>query len=86
MVAMFVIVDLQTAYHIQCLSTFMVYLRAKFHMPSSSNSLVIVIKPKAKENFCTAATSLFYVLEKRLEQKLHNFQRSITLDLIRTLN
>jgi hypothetical protein len=40
----------------------MTYLRTKFHTPSSSDSLVVAIKPKAKENVRTAAMLLFYIL------------------------
>jgi hypothetical protein len=58
---MFIIVDLQTADHIKC---FMVCLGAKVHVPGSSNSLVVEIKLKSKENLCTAATALFYILKK----------------------
>jgi hypothetical protein len=58
----------------------MTYLRNKFHMPSPHYSLVIAIKPKAKENMCTAAMLLFYMLYTVLknEQKFPTFRRFIT--------
>jgi hypothetical protein len=40
----------------------MTYLRTKFHVPSSNDSLVIAIKPKAKENVRKVAMLLFYIL------------------------
>jgi hypothetical protein len=43
---------------------FMVYLRAKFQMPSFNNLLVIAIKPRAKYRIHTAAILLFYVLHE----------------------
>jgi hypothetical protein len=39
---------------------------SKFHMLSSSSSLVTVIKPKAKKNFPMAAILLFYIIHNVL--------------------
>jgi hypothetical protein len=41
---------------------FMICLYTEFHMFSSSGSLVIVIKPKAKENIFTAVILSFYIV------------------------
>jgi hypothetical protein len=38
----------------------LLHLDPKFHMHSSSGSLVTTIKLKAKEQFCTATMMLFY--------------------------
>lgn len=43
---------------------FMIYLHATFHSHSSSGSLETVSKPKPKESFCMAITSLFYITLK----------------------
>jgi hypothetical protein len=37
----------------------MIYLRAKFHLPTSNGSLIIAIRPKAKAKFRMAAKLLF---------------------------
>jgi hypothetical protein len=43
---------------------FMIYLRAKFHVPDLNGSLVIPMKPKAKENFRPAAIVIFYNMQE----------------------
>jgi hypothetical protein len=42
----------------------MIYLFAKLNMPSSSNSSVIAITPRTKDNILMAVTMIFYVLQK----------------------
>jgi hypothetical protein len=44
----------------------MICLDTKFHTSVSSGSLVIAIKPKAKEVFCTPAVFQFYIPQKYL--------------------
>jgi hypothetical protein len=58
-VAMFVTVDLQKTLYIEYVNMFVVYLHTKFHIPSSSCSLIIAIKLKAEENFHIAVMVLF---------------------------
>jgi len=48
-IATFVILDLQTTVHTQCVQTLMIYPPTKFCVPSSTGSLVIAIRPKAIE-------------------------------------
>jgi hypothetical protein len=55
---MCVIVDLQEMFTHMMRTIFMTYLRTTFHLPDSNGSIVIGIKPKAKDNFRTA-TMLF---------------------------
>jgi hypothetical protein len=43
---------------------FVIHVRAKFHMPGSSASLVIAIKPEAKYRFHTATILLFYIVQE----------------------
>jgi hypothetical protein len=50
----------------------MTYLRAQFHTPNSSVSLVIAITAKAKETLRVAAMLLFY-----LDKSGNTFSRSI---------
>jgi hypothetical protein len=52
---MFVTADLQTIFHTLCIRMFMDTLCPTFYVPSSSASLVIATKSKAKDNFHTAA-------------------------------
>jgi hypothetical protein len=61
-VAIFFIFDLSTIFHTQFVDIFMINLRTKFDMSSSSDSLVIAIKPKPKLH---AAAMLFYILQKK---------------------
>jgi hypothetical protein len=42
-------------FSIKFVDMFMVYLHTKFHTPSSSGSLVIAFRPKAKHEFYAAA-------------------------------
>lgn len=48
---MYVTVDLQQIFYTSYVAVFTVYLRAKFHIPSSSATIIIVIKLKAKQKF-----------------------------------
>jgi hypothetical protein len=41
---------------------FMIYRRTKFHLPSSSGSLIIAVKIKPKDNFRTAAMLLLTII------------------------
>jgi hypothetical protein len=49
----------------------MIYLRNKFHMPSSNSSLVMAMKQKAKKIFRMAST-LFYILSA-----YHNISKNL---------
>jgi len=52
-------------------------------MPKSSSSLIIAIKPKAKENFRSDAILLFYVLQKYYHNKgVYIVRRSVSLPCI----
>lgn len=53
----------------------MIYVCTKFHVPSSTGSLVNIMKPTAKYTFHTA-TILFYIIQFSPEQKMHNSRRS----------
>jgi hypothetical protein len=46
---MFLIVDLQSVFNMD-VGMFMISLHTKFHMPVSSCSMVILIKPENKQN------------------------------------
>lgn len=48
-------IDLRTVFHGCCIDMTITHPRTKFHMPSFSSSLIIAVKPKAEENFCTSA-------------------------------
>jgi hypothetical protein len=61
---MFLNVD---TFHAYCVGVFRIYLHARFHMPSSNNTLVN-IKLIAKEGFLTAAMPLFYILQIEIFQ------------------
>jgi hypothetical protein len=56
-------------FDIEFLCRFMIYLHAKFHMPSSSGSLAITIKPKVKCTFCTAVMLKLYALKESSQKK-----------------
>jgi hypothetical protein len=43
---------------------FMIYLYTKFHIPSSTGSLVTSMKSKDEENDCITNILLFYILIK----------------------
>jgi hypothetical protein len=51
---MFVIVDLQSVFNMECVGMFMICVHNRFHMPVSSCLVVIPIKPEMKENTCMA--------------------------------
>jgi hypothetical protein len=55
---MFVVINFQTVFYI-----FVIYLHVKFHMPSSTGSLII-ISLIVKENVCMVAMLLLYILQK----------------------
>jgi hypothetical protein len=61
---MFVIIDLQTVSYTQCIGMLLIYLHARFHIPISSISSNIAIKPWAKRRFYAAAILLFHVRQK----------------------
>lgn len=46
----------------------MIYLHTKFHIPRSSNSLVIAVKFKARENSFTTSMLLFYIPRQYLNK------------------
>jgi hypothetical protein len=84
---MIVIVHLQTSFHIQYVGMFMISLRTKFQMPSSTDSLVTTIKPKAKWMFRTVAILLFYASEKVTWTEFeHYIRKSISILHFSTLN
>jgi hypothetical protein len=62
-VAMFVIADVNIEIYIKCVRIFKIYLHTKFHMPSSNNSFVIAIKPKAEAILRTAVALLFHIVQ-----------------------
>jgi hypothetical protein len=47
----------------------MVYPRTNFRILSSSNSLLVAIKQKYKEKFCTAA-NFFRILQRAIPQQM----------------
>jgi hypothetical protein len=51
----------------------MLYLHTEFHIPCSNGSLVIDIKPKARNRFRAASLMLLYIL-KTAERKLRAFR------------
>jgi hypothetical protein len=55
-------------------------------MQSSSCSLVIAVKPKAKEKFLMTAILLFHILQKISVTKVLNLRRFLTLHYFSTLN
>jgi len=62
----------------------MIHLLTKFHFPSSSNPLLITIRPKAKPILHVAV--MFYILQEDLNEcKLHIFWRSVTTHSSRIL-
>jgi hypothetical protein len=56
-IVIFVIVELQTVFHAQCIGMFIVCLYATFHQ-------CIVIKPKAKKECLMATMLVFPILQK----------------------
>jgi hypothetical protein len=69
--AMFVMGDSQTIFHMLNIGMLMIYLCTEFHISSSNSSSVTAIKPKAKVYFLTVPI-LFYILKKYYLTK--NFQ------------
>jgi hypothetical protein len=49
-------------FHTKFVDTYMMYNHTKFDAPSLNGSLVVAVKPKDKQRFCTA-TMLFYILK-----------------------
>ena len=60
-----VIVDLETAFYAWCVCMFLICLLTKFHIPRSSDSLVIVIRWKLKNSF-TLVPCCYIVVNKNL--------------------
>jgi hypothetical protein len=60
---MFVMVDLQTIFHMWNTGMLMIYLCTRFYVLGSNSSLVIAIKSEAEEYFLTVPI-LFYILQK----------------------
>jgi hypothetical protein len=56
----------------------MAYIHTKFHLPSSTLSLFIANKHKAKGNIGTVGIFLIYILQKRCLRKAAYFIRSVT--------
>jgi hypothetical protein len=48
---MFLIVGLEATFNIEFIAMCMLYLRTKFHMPNSGDSLVVAVKPKVNTYF-----------------------------------
>jgi hypothetical protein len=42
----------------------MIHLHTKFHVPNSSGSSIIAMKPKDKEDFRAVAMLVFYILHE----------------------
>jgi len=59
-----VIVDLEMAFYVWCVCMFLVCLLTKFHIPRSSDSLVIIIKWKLKNSF-TLVPCCYIVAKKK---------------------
>jgi len=73
-------------FHTEHIHMIIIYLSAKFHMPTSNGLLLMTIKHKAKHKFCTVAMLLFYILQKYYLNKRHNiFWSSVTTQNFRKL-
>ena len=76
-IATFIILDLQTIVHTQCVQTLMIYPHTKFCVPSSTDSLVIAIRSKATECVCKAVTVLFHWYRTTILINMHISPRPI---------
>jgi hypothetical protein len=74
---MLLIADIRRQRYMLCVDTFMICVPTKFHITSSSCSLVIVIKLKTEQHFHTS-TNLFYIL-------LHTSSRPMAIQRFRAL-
>lgn len=70
---MFVIVNVQNICHTKCVGKFTFYLRSKFHSPSSTDSLCIVIKLTNQEILRTVIMLLFLNLKKYYHKNNYTF-------------
>jgi len=64
-VAIFIIVDLQTIFLTECVGMFMICSHATLHVPNSSCLLVVVIMAKANCRFHVATMLLFYITQNK---------------------
>jgi hypothetical protein len=84
MFAIFIIGNLHNIYNIMC--SYVYYLRhTKFYVLNVKGSLIITIKPKAKEKF-RAAAMLFTSYKETILKTLCIFARFITIHHIDTLH
>ena len=84
-IATFIILDLQTIVHTQCVQTLMIYPHTKFCVPNSTDSLVIAMRPKATEGVCTAVTVLFHWYRTVILINMHIAPRPINTYNFRAL-
>jgi hypothetical protein len=86
-IATFVILDLQTTVHThtKCVQTLMIYPNNKFCVPSSTDSLVIAITPKAIESVCIVVTVLFHWYRTIILINIHISPRPINTHNFRAL-
>lgn len=84
-IATFVTLDLQTTVHTQCVKTLMIYPHTKFCVPSSTDSLVIAVRPKAIGSVCTAVTVLFHWYRTIILINMHISPRPINTYNFRAL-
>lgn len=61
---MILIVDMKISISYNVYASLLLHLRTKFHIPRSSDSLVITVKPKAIENVRTTPMLFFYIQQK----------------------
>lgn len=84
-IATFVILDLQIIVQAQCVQTLLIYPHAKFCVPSSTNSLVIAIRPKTTESVCIAVMVLFHWYRTIILINMHTSPRPINMYNFRAL-
>jgi hypothetical protein len=73
-VAVFVFLDLQIIFCGKSVGMLMVYPHAKFHVHSSHSSLIITVKPKAKDKIFTRSPCCFIFYKNIPEQNVRIFQ------------
>jgi hypothetical protein len=73
---MFVTVGLLHNFHIECVGLFLIHLLSTLQVPSQHGSVVIAIKPKARELFVTVVTCLLCSPQEETGPDAHTFQKS----------
>ena len=63
---MFVICNLRIVVETQCIVTFTIYIRAQFHMPSFSGTLIVEIEREGNEDIRPFTMLLLYILQIKL--------------------